>query len=267
MSFSGNGRVLHRPARRRGISLAELLLSMGLFGMLMFLMFSLFQKGVEGLQTANARYDAERSLNKAQFWLRRDLEQARAGEVMVQQVALPDGGDAIWFLSAIDPTQTDPDLKFIHDPTSGAPVWQTNILYYLAKPTNYGQVSGGLNPLSDPDPTGDFYAPHKFLIRKVINDPASDPETLLSASAIGSYITNPDDYRLSTFSSEANLVSYRLIADKLLSFQVGRIGSSIELNISAVHLEGAGRKVSLGNVSLKSHPLTRLRRARIELRN
>lgn len=259
-------RVLSKE-RPPGLSVAEVLVSMGVFAILMTITFQLFQRGVEGLQVANARYDAERSLNKAHFWLRRDLEQARSGELTIQTVALPDGGDAIWFLSAIDPAETDPDLKFVHDPTSGAPVWQTNILYYLAKPGNYPRVSGGLIPLPDPDPDGDFFAPHKFLIRKVIDDPASDPETLLSGPQMSTYITVPQDYGLSPFAGEANVVSFRLIADKLLSFRVREVGTTVEVETSAVHLDGAGKKVSLGNVSMRTHALTRLRRANIVLRN
>jgi hypothetical protein len=179
---------------------------------------------------------------------------------------LPGGGDAIWFLSAVETGNDDPASNFIRQAENGAPLWQRHILYYVARPSDYPAVSGGLQADIDPDPEADFYAPHKFLIRKVI-DRAGDPETLMTPSEIDQYITAPVDYGLSTFATETDVLDYKLVADKLLGMRVDNIGATVEIELSAFRMAEAGKSLAVGKVSLRDHPARLARLARFVLRN
>lgn len=251
----------------KGFGVVELMVSLGIFSVLSLLLFALFSKGVEAILSANAQQQAELSLNKTHFWLKRDLEQARPGQVRQKRVPSPGNGDAVWFLTAEDPLETNVDQKYKRELGSGSPLPQANILYYLIRPTDYANVSGGISAAVDPDPLNDFFAPHKFLVRKVIDrtpDP-DDRESLLTNAEVDSYLTPPNDYTLQPFPTEANVVEYRLVADKMLSFQVLIDQSVVEVQTSALRIDEARKKMPLGNASLKSSPLTSHREARFVL--
>jgi hypothetical protein len=257
--------------RTRGGTLIEAMVTVGVFSILLVLIFVVFKKGFLALEIANGRRDAQFSLNKAHIWLKRDLEKASSSEVDFKRVPMAGNGDAIWFLSAEDPSITDPDQTFVHHEETGEPVWQKNVLYYLVRPSDYQSVSNQKSASIDPDPEGDFFAPHKFLIRKEIDlvagNTSDNPEPLLSQSEIDQYITAPTDYTLEPFATEAGVIDYKLIADKLLSFQVEQNASAMEVTLSALRLGEARTRVAIGTTSLKTHPLTQLRRERFLLRN
>ncbi len=250
--------------RNRGFTVIEIVVSMGLFTIAGLLLFAVLQKGLEGLRVVEARRDTEQRLNNAQFWLRRDIEQASPSALMSKRVSgVPGSGDAIWFLSAEDPDEADPELRFHHHFETAEPVWQRTVLYYLVRPSSYAQVSGGLSAGIDPDPRRDSFAPHKFLIRKVIDGP-EEPEVLMSASQIETYLTQPADYTDLSFAGEPGLVDARLIADGMLGFEVARNGALVEITTRAVRLQEAYRRVGdLGQVSLLEDPLTAVRETRI----
>ena len=242
---------------------------MGIFSVLLVLLFSVFAQGTRAIELANARQQAELSLNKTQFWLERDLAQTRPSQLNTKRITAAGNGDALWFLSADDPNDNDPSSRFKREEATGAPIPQVNILYYLIRPSNYAKVSDGLLAAIDPDPTNDFYAPHKFLIRKIIDRTPGDPDTaelLLTSGEVDGYITAPADYNLSTLNSEADVEEARLIADKMLSFQVRLDQSVLEVSTSALRIDQARKQVPIGTVSLKTHPLTTYRLARFQLR-
>ncbi len=244
----------------------ETVVTLSIFSLIMALVVAVMVKGFSALSQANARHDAESSLAKAYYWMKRDLEMASSKALERKRVALPGGGDAIWFLSAVDPEDQNPDSSFARQPDGGAPLWRRQVLYYLARPGDYATVSNGLSPAVDPDPNADYYAPHKFLIRKVLDLPG-EPESLLNGSGIDSYITTPVDYRLSPFSSETNVIDYKLVADRLLGLESRVVDNSIEVDLSAFRVGEAGKSMRLGQVSLKDHPGRLVRRFRVMLRN
>lgn len=245
------------------MALMELMVTTVLFSLFAGLLFLLFDRGSRAVLSANSRQQAEISLNKAHFWLQRDLEQADPAHLRHKRVSLPGNGDAIWFLSAENPSEFEPDKRFRHSPENGAPMFQSHILYYLIRPTDYQRVSGGLVAAIDPDPNSDFFAPHKFLIRKVINV----PEKLLTDTQIDDYITPPTDYSLSPFQSEPNVVDFRLISDKMISLEALLEQSVLEVRTSALRIEEARKSIPVGSISLREHPLSVHRTTRYELRN
>jgi len=246
----------------------ELLISLGIFSLISVLLFSLFNRGTKAILGANARQQAQLSLNKSHSWLQRDLEQSNPRQIDSKKMPVAGQGDAVWFLTAEDPLETDPNLKFKRVDGTGSPLYQANVLYYLVRPSDYSKIADGLLPDLDPDPTADFFAPHKFLIRKVIDrtpDPA-DKESLLTQAEVDSYLTAPVDYTLTPFESEKDVVDYRLIADKMLSFEVLLDQSVAEIKTSALRIDEARRSEAIGKVSFKNHPLTSHRLARFQLR-
>ncbi len=244
----------------------ELMVTTLVFTFFIGLLFLLFDRGSRAVVSANARQQAELSLNKAHFLLQRDLQHADPAHLRHKRVPLPGNGDAIWFLSAEDPHESDPDKRFVRSAENGAPVFQSQILYYLIRPSNYSEVSGGMPAAVDPDPNSDFFAPHKFLVRKVIEVPGKS-QKLLTDMQIDDYITPPTDYSLSPFKTEPNVVDFRLVSDKLLSFEALLDQSVLEVRTSALRIDEARKSVPVGNLSLRDHPLTVHRTVRYELRN
>ena len=236
-----------------------------LFAVVSTLLFALLHDGFVKFRMVNAKFDTQQRLSRAINWLQKDLEKANAAQLGLKRVSGSGNGDMIWFLSADDPTQTSPDLSFVRDPATGLPNYQRTILYYLIRPGNYAKVSQGYVPGVDPDPRNDYYAPHKFLIRKVINDP-STPESLMDAATADSYVTAPADYNLSTLSAEARVDSCRLIADGLLSFEATLYDRTIELDLRAVDYKSAEHELPMGSVSLKDTKYTQHQRIRVVMK-
>lgn len=252
-------------SRRRAFSLPELLLVMTLFSLASALVFHLLNDGFRKFRAISSRHDTQQRMSKALAWLQRDLEKADPDQIRMKRVNSPGNGDVIWFLSADDPGQNNPDLRFIRDPATGLPRWQRHIVYYLIRPSNYAKVSQGLNPGLDSDPRGDYFAPHKFLIRKVVNRPPN-PEKLMTPAEVDALVTAPADHNLSALASEPGVESCKLTADGLLSLEFTRYDRTLEIDLRAVHLERARAALPIGGVSLKSSPYTENQRLRVVLK-
>ena len=250
---------------KRAFSLVELLVVMGLFAVASGLIFQLLSDGFRKFRALNSRYDTQQRLNKSLSRLQHDLEKADPDQIGIKRVASSGNGDAVWFLSADDPTQSNADMRFIRDPATGLPRWQRHILYYLIRPANYAKVSGGYNALVDPDPRNDYFAPHKFLIRKVINRPG-DPERLMTPAEVDAFTTAPADQNLSALSAEAQVESCKLVSDGLLSLEATRYDHTLEVDMRAVHVERANATLNVGSVSLKSSPYTETQRLRVVMK-
>ena len=250
---------------RRGFSLPEMMLVLTLFSLATVLMFSLLHDGFRKFRSLNSRHDTQRRLGKAMSWLQRDIEKADPEQIGIKRIGAAGNGDVVWFLSADDPTQTNPDLRFVRDPATGLPRWQRHILYYLIRPSNYQKVSGGYNAATDPDPRNDYFAPHKLLIRKVVNR-AIDPETLMTPAQIDTFVTAPADLNVSALAAEAQVESCKLISDRLLSMEVSRYDHTLEVNLRAVQVERANAALRMGSVSLKESPYTENQRLRMVMK-
>ena len=236
-----------------------------LFALITTLLFALLNEGFQRWRIVNARFDAQQRMNRSLSWLVRDLEKADADQVRVKRVSAAGNGDMLWFLSADDPSQASADMRFIRDTATGLPSWQRTILYYLIRPANYSKVSKGYPAGIDADPRNDYYAPHKFLIRKVVDDP-STPEALMNAATADSYVTAPADHDLSLLAAEPRVDQCRLVADGLLSFEATLYDRTIELDVRAVHIQNAERVVSIGSVSLKNSRFTQHQRIRVVMK-
>ncbi len=252
--------------RKGGFTLLELMVNVALFSLVTALLLLALGEGLKLWQRIDSSNQVQKNLNQAFFYLRNDLEQADPGNIARKRVTSSAGnGDVIWFLSAKDPAQTNRDLAFIRDPATGAAEWQTNVSYYLIRPNNYQALSNGYLPAIDPDPNNDFYAPHKLLIRKIVD--TGDPETLLSPVQVDQYTTAPNGFDLSGFGAEPGLVESKVVASSLLSFENALTNNAATIDLRAARIREAEKSVAVGNVSLRNSRFTTLQRGHILLKN
>ena len=249
-----------------GLGLLELLITLGLFSVVGLLSYSFLTYGVRMGQRVESASDVAGILRKAQFPLQSDLLLAHRGEVVILSVPDQVGGggftsEALAFRSAIDPETG----VFCQKP-DGTPLWQKTILYYLAVPSQHDSLFGQ-SCAGGAEGTGfDDRCPHKFLIRKVIdNPPATTPTSSPEAEEplptdLSSYLTQPTTFDLGSMSGEPGLIEARLVAQPLLWFQVatdpsGSLPGEVEIDLRALMISDARRKLNVGSVSLLNDPL------------
>jgi hypothetical protein len=254
----------------RGFSVAELVISLGVFSLMSVVLFGTMRFGINSWRAVDSRHEATNALYKAQVSLKRDL-QAADTEFMGVAAVGAGSGDVIWFLSADDPN-ADPKLgqKFMFD-DSGDPVWQRNIIYYAVRPANHNDVSNGTLCNTDSNPDGDGTCPHKFLIRKVIDGPdGTEGEILLTAGEVTAYLTAPAGYNFSSMTSEANLEDVSLITDDMLWFKLINFNPGdplLEIEIAAVRVQEAHKNIPVGQTSMLGTRFTQGQTMFLEPRN
>ncbi len=227
----------------------ELLISAGVFSVILLVLVMLFSQSLSIWQRSSSRDTATRELRKVRASLERDLSLANPQQVGRAQV--PDhlggggkDGEALWFLSPIDPATHQ--IVRAHD---GTPVWQRNILYYLVVPQNHNATFGVTCAGGAAANGYDDRCPHKVLIRKIINQ-----NTLLPN--VNGYLTAPNGYDLSGMGGEPSLDEVKIVASHLLTFSSvtapppQNIPSLIAVDARAVAEEEARRKVGIGTLPM-----------------
>lgn len=197
---------------------------------------------VSGDQGAGAQ------LQKAEGWLRRDLALASFDGMRVAPGPTSlsgKDGDAVWFLSAIDPTTG----QFVRH-SDGTPHWQRNILYYSVVPRNLadaefqgsGMAVGGY----------EVSYPYKLLVRKQIDfgTPTSTSSTVSEEMIpdITPYLERPDGLDFKANDCEEVTVT----ANHLLGFQAGPDPAlrSLRVVLQAAGMEEARREFAIGTRTL-----------------
>lgn len=241
--------------RVKAFSLVEMMLVVSLFSIASLLIFATLNRGFTQWRLLSGQNSVQSRLSKAWSWLQRDLEKASADHIGIKRVSAAGNGDVVWFLSAEDPGDPDPSTRFRRNPATGEALWQRHIIYYLIRPGSYEQVSNLPAAAIDPDARNDYFATHKMLIRKVVDRPGN-PETLMSAGDVDAYTTAPNGFDRSGFASEPGLVSSRIVADKLLSFEAVLTDRTLDVQLRAVNVDRARSKVAVGSTSLKFSPFT-----------
>ena len=252
---------------RRAMTIAEVLVSIGLFSMLMLLAATFANQGQQLWRSVSGAGDANLQIKKAARLLNQDLTESNfinmATTTVPASLAPAKDGSAIWMLSCVNPTTGAPVLK-----SDGSPFWQRNVLYYIVIPQ-------GVSMVGEADSRGfEVRCPNKVLIRKVIDSgnpttPASDPvvdsEKLMSASEINNYLTRPVGKNISAMSSEPNVQDVQLLAHDLLSFEADLrpdedFLTEVQIVLRAVNFESARKDGGIGNASLRDsiHTLTLL---------
>lgn len=248
---------MRQAKKNRGLTVSEMVVGMFVFGMLMVVAAMSLRRTTTIWERTSSSSTSQLEMRKAHSALLLDLERTER-----EALSRADGpvtlagrdGDAIWFLSPIDPSGASARTS------QGRPFWRRNILYYTVVPNNhnllYGQACAG-----GADGQGyESRCPHKVLIRKVIdNPPATDgsdetaPETLLSN--VTPYLTRPQGFDTSNMDAEAGLESAEIKAQSLLGMRV-RLGSTptwpneVLVELRSARIEEARRTVQLGTDSL-----------------
>lgn len=256
------------PARQssRGFSVVELLISFVVFSIAMAVLAVTFVASQRLLAETTGSSDASQQLRRAYLNLEREIRSSAFDRVRVQSGPAAPGpgftGDVVWFLSAEDP------LTGIRARGSnGRSLWQRNILYYTAIPTNHSALYG-FNCAGGANSEGyDVYCPHKVLIRKVIDHgPATTPtnesseETLIDPADIGTYLSAPTGFAVPL--SGAGTQQATVVAPSLLTFRaskapiVAAVDQEISFRLQATSLIDLGKSVAVGSTDLERAPQT-----------
>jgi len=238
--------------RRVGYSLLEALVVLALGSFFTLVSIAALTSTIKVYNATSGRDTALREMNKARRALERDLNQASSTMSIVQSPPSLGGGadgDAINYLSAVN--VTDGSIALLPD-GSGNPYFFQNIFYYITTPVNhdalFGQSCTGGN-----DAGYDYNCPHKILIRAVEEqNPAYDPnddstiETLLSPLA--PFMTRPTGF--------PNTLARDTVAINLLTFQLAQVGNEVRVDLRAVSITDARRRVAIGNFNFKNSGYT-----------
>ena len=238
---------------RRGATLLETVASLGLFSLLSLLLFAAFRSGTELWRSVDQRATGLGKLHPVQRALALDILSSSAENLDSARLPTPGNGDAVWMLSALDRNETDPRAERFKRDSSGSPEWQRNVIYYLVRPSDHDDLVG-YSCNVDPDPEGDAFCPHKLLIRKIVNHPAS-PERLLTSAEVQAYLTSPTGFDMTSFSGESGLEEAKVLAANLLWFEAVEHSLDnrfIELDLRVASLQEATRGAAVGR-----EPLTR----------
>ena len=248
---------MRKSRRIPGYTVIELAIALGMFALILLFTTAILVTTKSAWVSSDSEETAATAIRRALTPLEDDFSMASA--VHLGQTTVPPSlgagmdGDAIWFLSPIDPATG----QFVQN-DAGQPVWQRNILYYLAVPLNHSGCTG----LRGPDGYDDG-CPHKVLVRKVINNPGSDGGQNLLTD-VASYLTRPRAENDAT-ATGPGLESSTVVGNRLLWFRVlpdpaGGDGVRV-VDARAVALEaaqGVGRVASTGYAQSPYTHFTRL---------
>lgn len=242
-------------ARKWGFSLIELSISSFLLGILMVVLALALHNSQSIWRQTSGSTDSRLQVRRAHASLERDLQFA-SSSFGITTVGPQQGpgftGDAFWFLSAEIGASGELARKF-----NGSPLYQRNVLYYLAMP-QADPCPGGSGPNGYDD-----RCPHKVLVRKTIDfGAASIPtdenseEVLMTAAQVAPYLTRPNGMSVANMNSEAGVTLVNQAARQLLWFRVRSTPPPLQFELRAVNLLRVNKEASVGTSSLYSSPLT-----------
>lgn len=203
-------------------TLLELILSTGLFAMLILVFGAMLTLGLRAWRNMEARHMAERDLRQSSFQLLKDLKGSRPDRIRTSLLSNLDG-QVLWFSTSLrrngEPCR-DPD---------GEPIWQGTIVYYLIRPDAAWHIQlygSACNSWSGPGP--DAFCPHKLMIRRRIETlphtavPATAAESEPLPATVDPYTgpsTRPTDWFLSNLPNPGgDVVETEAVARTLLEF-------------------------------------------------
>lgn len=256
---------MHLPDRRsRGATLTEVIITTGIFSLLVLALFAVMKYGVRSWKNIEARNSVQTQLRKVELFLLEDLKRSSFAQLRVE--TMPEGwaagsadalvgvekhGPEVWFLSALD----DSGEQFLRT-SDGNPDWQRNVLYYCVKPSDaWHQATYGF--LCQPDSAKvdnlyDTWCPHKWLIRKEIRQ-----TSLLDETSIQNYLTTPTSRDLEYMkTTEPDLERVQVLADTLLIFRVTLKIPEVLVDLKAFRVLEAGDILRVGESSLDNNVFT-----------
>jgi len=240
------------------MSLPELIVSMGIFSLLVLAFIAILNLGLRSWVNMEGRHLGERDLRQAEFSLLRDLKATRADNVVCGTLSNGDGG-LLWMNSTLRRGGLL-DGQACRD-TDGEPIWQATIVYYLVRPAPalhqqlYGYqcppwAGGGVDPL----------CPHKLLIRRLIETQAhtavpavkteSEPFPANVNAWVGNPVVQPSDMKLSNLPNPGSVIESKIVALTMLSFIPLRPSASldrVDLHLATVRRQEAEKHLAVGS--------------------
>lgn len=240
---------------RSAFTVVELMISLSIF-VLMSIVLVIVLKNVTDLwRQADAKDDVVRALMKARGALSRDLLNAssRPNQVAVARVGPHGGpgfdGEALSFLSS-DEGNNLPEWSL---DASGHAQPRSQITYFLVVPA--GPYPNGVAVAGGPADSNGFEQqnPFKWLIRRV------DPAASGFQNGWTGWLTQPG--------SAALPAGQQLVARNLLGFRVLKTGPLWSLELSAVAIKDAQKRLALGQVPLAHSSFTITERFSVRTNN
>ncbi|MCA9790806.1 MAG: type II secretion system protein [Candidatus Eremiobacteraeota bacterium] len=231
--------------RRRGFSMLEVIVVLGMAALVALIFQLALRQSIGVYRKVGSEDVAMRNLRKARDRLSQELavscfQETRVGPGPTSLVGRD--GDAIWFLSAIDPATGN----FLRR-QDGTPFWQRTILYYPVIPTNKFAGAG----LS----VGGYEAscPNKVLVRKVLDtgtptNPADESTAEQLPSDISTFLDRPDNFDTSAMNGQmvtlvaTDLVTFQAVADPAVR--------EVRFDVRSLAIGDASRELAVGSVDL-----------------
>lgn len=243
--------------RRRGSSLIEVLVTMGVFAIAVVATFTIVRIASGTYRNVDSRTEVQRQLRLAQSDLVMELERASLGSVGVYTPR----GDyrwALWFKTALNDHDATLDVPYMRLGTprstvskAGDPVLQRYVLYYVAR-MDKGRHDGLYGALCDAAYASmqgpDVRCPHKVMVKKEIylteDRTATGPDTIgpqtvpldtATITRLTRFLTHertPEAWQAEAETGEALITGsagrplvnrVRVLASSLLSFELARL--------------------------------------------
>jgi prepilin-type N-terminal cleavage/methylation domain-containing protein len=240
-------------SRKRGFSLLELMVALGIGAFILFVTGVALNDVSKIFRNTSGRDEALRDLLRARRALEPDLRQASLAQLSITPAPGSRGGgadgDCLDTLSAVNITtgqqasQTD---------GSGNPYLFQNLIYYVTTPTDHDSLFAA-SCVGGNEGGYDYNCPHKILVRLIADEnPAYEPADSSTQDqlmpGLAALLTKPTGFPKSP--------TRNTVAIHLLSFRVRRQNNELVVNLQAVSIPDARRKVALGSTSMLNSPYT-----------
>ena len=235
----------YRPSS--GFTIAELLVSIGIFGLVMAICVVALSQANLIFLNSTGRDSALHELAKAHAALVADLELTRASAATFQQVPVPPSqgagydGDSINFLTPVYSTTSQAAYG-----ADGSAFWMRNINYYLIVPQNHNSLFSWTCAGAADIYGYDDACPHKILVRQVTDQNSSTPAIPSSVqSLLAPFGPFP---RPTGFPRGATL---NTVAINLLTFRCTQpTQGQIKIDLRALSFNDAYKSISIGSTPL-----------------
>lgn len=223
--------------------------------------------------SSSSGQDAAQRLQKAAIALERDFPMASVSNVRVRPVpaSLSGGGydgDAIWFLSAVNPHDGKAYVK-----ADGTPFWQCHIIYYSVVPD---QVEALATRPIRAGITNDYEdrCPHKVLVRKVVDvgtptDASDEDSAEVLMDDPSRFLTRPTKYDVSAMTAQAETLKVDIVTNDILYFraETQTAPSGVQFDLRALGIEEANSVATAQSISLLDSPFTKQSLLFVKARN
>lgn len=213
----------------RGVTLLEMIVSISMFMILMVIVFAIFNSFLKYWRAAEARDEVHRtflrfSSNIDKELIKSDIETVRCGT----------DKDKGWitFKTNID-SNGDPYCD-----RQGYPIWKRCIIYYTIRPKEDTCSPSGAGK--------DLICPHKFLIRKDIDD----PNAVNSDGDVEKYLTFT--LTIDEAKSEGKIIHVKPVGLNVLELYAHKDSTQVYVHLSVLRITEAQKILPIGITSLDS---------------